>query len=199
MTTQKSFPPRMLERLYQLSDLVEENGGAAIYSSSDGIFSVSQAETYQRYYEGLKRMEQWDSIKGNVYAKDSPYYGWGPLVYHDPVVVYDQATPQVDPEAPKEERRKILDLRKDFPGRLEIHKRTQPCPTISMWVQRALAEPIYLPSDITHARIASRLSRMQQQNSKKDPELTEKLYQLKIVQRAEGLWMGIERYTIQKI
>ena len=186
----------MRNRLLELSDLVEEHGAAAISSSANGYFTVSQAETYKRYYEGLKRMEQWESIKGKLISMDSPFYGWGPLVYHKPIVVYDETVPEVDPSAPLEEQARIRAIRRECPARLEVYKKREAQPTIGMWLIRALLSPVIVP-DFSIEKLRTRRNRLARQV--KDPEQIERLYKLSFRQMTKGVWVGTESYNIQPI
>lgn len=190
------IPPTIKGILHRLSDIAEEEGAASLSSSPNGIFTISKAETYQRYYEGMKRSVQWESIRGKLFEPDSPFYGWGSLIYHAPIVVLTHPAPENDPTLSDEKRKEIKLIRANTPARLEVHKRDYICPTVSMRLIRALQSPIVI-TDIPEKTLRARRNRLQE--LAKDPELKEQLYKLTFRPTLKGTWIGVQTYTIEKI
>jgi len=193
-----SIPKVIRERLDALSDIVLEDGAAAISSGTDSLFSITQAYAYRNHYEGLKRHAQIVSILEELFEPDDSLYGWGVLGNHEPIVVLTHPAPEINPEAPLTERARIRAIRQSTPARLEIFQRNFPCPNIGMWLIRATVDStgILIP-DIEIERLQRRCSKLQEQI--KEPDLREKLGRLKFYPKDGGVLAKPAIYTIERI
>lgn len=173
------------ERLERLAEYVEENGAGALRGIvSQGIFSVAQAETYLRFYEGFKRLVQEQSIESGLIPETDPLYGWGYLATHEPSVkVIDQ--PGFNDFQPDNiPAQGSLEAKRLQSAELLVVRRDIIVPTLPMSIIRATVSPIIIPN-MTKQTVISRLGRVRTQV--KNPFILERLHQLECVDVKEGV------------
>lgn len=187
------IPAQVLPLLYELGDTAESTGAAAITSSDFFPFSYTQAHTYKNYFDGLRRILQVDSLVQGLFLENSPYYGWGSYGYLEPSV---PEPPELKSgEIPEDKKTRLAVLQK-IPGRLEVHKRAYPAPSLAMMLIYATLKPQVI-QNVTIQQVNSRRNRLAKQI--KEPSLTEKLYKLRAVPHRDGVLVGIASYKIEKI
>lgn len=187
------IPAQILPLLYDLAEMAEQEGSAVLEGSDLFPFNYPQAQVYKNYFNGLRRLAQEESIVNVYFAKDSTFYGWGPYVFLEPSTPLPQALN--DPTIADAQKGDI-DFRRELPGRLEVHKRTAPVPTVAMTIIRATVIP-QLVKDVTATQLSARRNRVLKQV--RNPGLLEKLMKLRIIQKSEGALIGIANYSVKKM
>ena len=188
-----SIPPQVLPLLYDLAEMAEAEGSAVLEGSELFPFNYPQARVYKNYFNGLRRLAQEESITNVYFSEDSPFYGWGPYVFLEPSTPLPKAL--TDPTI-ADAQKGDLEFRRELPGRLEVHKRTSPAPTVAMTIIRATVVP-QLVKDVTATQLSARKNRVLKQV--KDPGLLEKLAKLRVIQKSEGALIGIAHYAVKKM
>lgn len=187
------IPPQVLPLLYDLAEMAELEGSAVLEGSDLFPFNYPQAQVYKNYFNGLRRLAQEESIVNVYFSKDSPFYGWGTYIFLEPCTPLPPA--MFDPKI-ADAQKEDLQFRRELPGRLEVHKRTSPVPTVAMTIIRATVIP-QLVKDVSATQLNARRNRVVKQV--KDPSLLEKLMKLRVIQKSEGALIGIANYSVKKM
>lgn len=184
------------ERLEALIEYVEAHGSGALRGQDElEIFSYSQAETYIRYYDGLKREAQEQSIESQLIDIDDSLFGWGWLANHDP---------QVRPVGPSEDFARALTSRNTAELTLAV-KRAQPaeiisikrpyiCPTFAMSLIHGTMVPTPVPGK-TPDQVRNRIKRLITQTHHLG--IKENLYNLRTFTRQGQTWVGLGNATFK--
>lgn len=187
------LPAQVLPLLYDLAEMAEREGSAVLEGSGLFPFNYPQALVYKNYFDGLRRFAQEEAIVNVFFTKESPFYGWGPYVFLEAVVPLPA---QLQDPTISDVQKADLEFRRNLPGRLEVHKRASPAPSVAMTIIRATVVP-QLVTDVTASQLNARRNRVVKQV--KEPSLLEKLTKLRVVQTAEGALIGTADYNVTKL
>lgn len=200
----RPIPDKIAQHLYDLADAVEQHGAAILESSDEFPFSYTKARVYYNHYESLRRIEQMESIFEKLYPPESPYFGWGPMAFHEADVPEPPDLPRYMPDMSAERKKQILELRRKVPGQLIVRKRNHPCPNDAMWIMRGVAGKVQV-TGVSEDKLVARLRRLTHQTYTMRPRpwtpwLLEALQKLAIKTSADGsVWIGVEKFRIRPL